>query len=123
MLAVGVIKKDDCPIQDKIPLYLIVAGSVGLLSKLLPFINRNLEWCLLDVLISVLYLFEFIWIILGSVWIYSIYQPNFDPSAGEYCDKSTYSMGFWLLTGYWVFLGVFVILIACSCSTCHNRNN
>ncbi|KAF5304276.1 hypothetical protein FQA39_LY09803 [Lamprigera yunnana] len=91
VLVVGVIKKDDCPIQDKIPLYLIVVGSMGLLSKFLSLVNRYLEWCLVYVLMFVLYLFEFIWVILGSVWIYSIYQPNFDPSAGEYCDESTYS--------------------------------
>ncbi|KAF5304269.1 hypothetical protein FQA39_LY09796 [Lamprigera yunnana] len=112
MLALGVMKKDDCPIQNKIPLYLIVAGSVGLISKLLPFINRKLDWCLLYILVSVLYLFEFIWIVLGSVWIYGIYKPNFDTSAGEYCDESTYSIGFWLLTVDWVFLGGFLILLA-----------
>ncbi|KAK4881131.1 hypothetical protein RN001_004450 [Aquatica leii] len=108
MLVVGILRKDDCPIQNKIPLYLLVAGAVGLMSKILPFINRKFDFCCVDVLVSLLYLFEFVWIILGSVWIYSIYPPNFDPSAGEFCNKTVYLLSFWLLTLHWsdiVFVG------------------
>lgn len=30
MLVVGIVKKNECPIEDRIPLYLIVAGNVSL---------------------------------------------------------------------------------------------
>ena len=115
MLVVGILKKDDCPIQQNVPLYLIVAGAIGIISKVLPFINRKLDWCLLDLLVSVSYLFEFIWVILGSVWIYSIYKPNFNPAAGDYCNETAYLLGFWLLTLHWIFLAISIVLVCCCC--------
>ncbi|KAF5298230.1 hypothetical protein FQR65_LT09741 [Abscondita terminalis] len=116
MLVLGILRKDECPVQNKIPLYFIVAGSVGLLSKILPFINRKLDFYFIDVLVSLLYLFEFVWIILGSVWIYSIYPPNYNPAVGPYCDKTVYLLGFWLLTLQWIFLAItFIVICFCCC--------
>lgn len=33
----------------------------------------------------------------GNVWIFSIYQPNYDPTAadGLYCNKTLYTFAFW----------------------------
>lgn len=34
---------------------------------------------------------------LGDVWVFSVYQPNYDPSAadGFYCNKTLYTFAFW----------------------------
>lgn len=123
MLSVGIIKREDCPIQPKIPLYLMVAGAIGIISKLVPLINLKLQWRIVDVLTSLIYLFEYIWVILGSVWIYSLYKPNFNPSAGLYCDETVYLMGFSLLTLHWIFLGIFIVLALCCCCGCSHYEN
>lgn len=33
----------------------------------------------------------------GNVWVFSVYQPNYDPTAadGLYCDKTLYTFAFW----------------------------
>lgn len=33
----------------------------------------------------------------GDVWVFSVYQPNYDPTAadGLYCDKTLYTFAFW----------------------------
>jgi len=117
MLVVGFVKKDECPIQEKIPIFLIVAGAIGILSKSLPFINRKLDWCLVDLVISVIYLIEFIWIIVGSVWVYQIYKPNYNPSKGPYCSESAYLLSFWLITIQWIIMAITTIL-GCLCCCC-----
>lgn len=37
----------------------------------------------------------------GDVWVFSVYQPNYDPAAadGLYCDKTLYTFAFW--TAVW----------------------
>lgn len=34
---------------------------------------------------------------LGGMWVFSVYQPNYDPSAadGVYCNKTLYTFAFW----------------------------
>ncbi|KAK4881134.1 hypothetical protein RN001_004453 [Aquatica leii] len=123
MLVIGILQKDDCPIQNKIPLYLLVAGAVGLLSKILPFINRKFDFYYVDVLVLLLYLFEFMWIVLGSIWVNSIYPPNFDPSAEEFCNKTVYLFSFWLLTLHWTFLAITIIVICFYCCFCYSPEN
>ncbi|XP_029931969.1 uncharacterized protein LOC115376493 isoform X3 [Myripristis murdjan] len=36
-------------------------------------------------------------VIFGDVWIFSVYQPNYDPTAadGLYCNKTLYTFAFW----------------------------
>lgn len=33
----------------------------------------------------------------GDVWVFSVYQPNYDPAAadGRYCNKNLYTFAFW----------------------------
>ncbi|KAK4881130.1 hypothetical protein RN001_004449 [Aquatica leii] len=119
MLVVGIDGRDNCPLEQRIPLYLIVAGAVGLLSVLIPFINRKFNFPYVDILTTLLYLFEFGWMILGSIWIYGIYPPNFDPSTGNYCNKTVYLVSFWLLSTQWIFLVVTIILSFC-CYFCYD---
>lgn len=118
MLVFGIINKDKCPIDDRIPIYLIVAGAVGIVSMILPFINRKLDLAILTIIIVIIYIFEFVWMIVGSVWVYRIYEPNYVEVFSHYCNKTTYLLAFWILTIRWVFLGITILasLIACCCS-------
>lgn len=116
MLIVGAIKNDDCPTERLIPIYLIVAGAVGVVSKLLPFINRKLNSKILTIVAYILYLFEFIWMIFGSYWVFSKYKPVFDDNEDKqwYCNRTAYYLAFGLLTVNWVLLAITIILICCA---------
>ena len=118
MLVFGIINKDKCPVDDRIPIFLIVAGATGIASKILPFINRKLDLTILTILISLLYIFEFVWMIVGSVWIYRIYEPNYVEVFSNYCNKTAYLLGFWILTIRWVAMGIMILLsvLYCCCS-------
>lgn len=113
MLIVGSINLHNCPAQPNVPIYLIVAGVIGVLSKLLPFVNKKLDSQLLIFLISALYTFEIIWIIVGSVWVYGMSTPDYHEGAIRYCDKTTYLMAFWLLTLHWILVGCAAFVIIC----------
>ncbi|KAB0801398.1 hypothetical protein PPYR_05752 [Photinus pyralis] len=116
MLIVGSIKKDDCPAEPFIPIYLIVAGAVGVVSKLLPFANRKLDLKCLTLVIYILYIFEFVWMVFGSYWVFSNYKPIFDDSGDRswYCNRTAYYLAFGLLTVNWILLGITVMLICCA---------
>ncbi|XP_037614366.1 transmembrane protein 272-like [Sebastes umbrosus] len=101
----GVVYFKDCPQQPNIPNYLLGMAFVRLL--MVPFVTlpcesdaaqpqehpRGFKACLLC-LIS---LFFFTWILAGDVWVFSVYQPNYDPEAadGLYCNKTLYTFAFW----------------------------
>ncbi|KAL9702430.1 hypothetical protein quinque_005948 [Culex quinquefasciatus] len=55
------------------------------------------------------------WFIIGSFWIYRIYEPNYDPAMGKYCNKSLYLFTFWLITSVYMTLG-FVTVVLCGVS-------
>ncbi|KAF7706339.1 hypothetical protein HF521_019593 [Silurus meridionalis] len=96
-VGLGAIHYNECPIQPHIPIYLIVIGACGLILLMLAYWMNTLRegfWkqiCILCVLC--LSVFSIIWLITGSVWIYSINPPNFNSSAVEdFCQKSLYIM-------------------------------
>lgn len=50
--------------------------------------------------------------IAGSVWIYSLHPPSYDPTNEEkYCNKTLYLFAFWLNT---VCYGCLAVLLLCS---------
>ncbi|KAF2905378.1 hypothetical protein ILUMI_00796 [Ignelater luminosus] len=115
MLVIGYLEKGECPAEEKIPLYLFVAGAVGILSKLLPFVNNKLNFTVIHGLIVFVYLFEIVWTIMGSLWVYGT-TPNYEKSSGsKYCSKKAYLLSFWLLTTHWLLLFIFFVL---SCVYC-----
>lgn len=54
--------------------------------------------------------FDFGWLIIGSYWIYRIYEPNYDKSRGLYCNKTLYLFSFWVVTSVYIVVGVIFVL-------------
>jgi hypothetical protein len=99
MLIIGILKKDQCIIQSKIPLWLIVMGAYGLGSAVLRFISRKVccvknepreEPKLLSCFTSLIFSFQFVWFIIGKfkyriICLYNICIPfsNFKETSGS----------------------------------------
>uniref|UniRef100_A0A665V7Q1 Uncharacterized protein n=1 Tax=Echeneis naucrates TaxID=173247 RepID=A0A665V7Q1_ECHNA len=109
----------ECPQQPNIPNYLLGMALIPLL--MIPFVTfpcesyaaqpqehpRGRKACLQ----FLLGLFVFTWILMGDVWVFSIYQPNYDPTAadGLYCNKTLYTFAFW--KAVWETLAILVSLV------------
>lgn len=101
----GVVYFKDCPQQPNIPNYLLGMALASLM--MIPYVTlpceshaaqpqqqpRGFKACLLC-LINLSFL---MWIVAGDVWVFSVYQPNYDPAAadGLYCNKTLYTFAFW----------------------------
>ncbi|XP_061565544.1 transmembrane protein 272-like [Cololabis saira] len=125
-IAIGAVYLHDCPRQPYIPIYLIVLGVFGVLLSVLRCLPGTQQprdgphtslsrvctsWKLL------MFTFLFCWFIAGNVWIYSIYQPNYDKntSVDPHCDKTLYLFSFWITTLVYIFLGLAVTIKLCVC--------
>lgn len=120
MIVIGAIYKNDCPKEKFIPIYLIVAGSFGLVRNIFSIIRR----CLnrdeeaennnknVNPVESIIDCFMFAWFIAGNVWIYRIYG-NFSENSAEpnFCDPTLYWFSFWIITSFYIILG-------CTCFCC-----
>ena len=114
--------KNDCHVQDKIPIYLIVAGAVGVFRNLISLGQRakksdndsDDEEKKRNPIESILDCFLFAWFICGNVWIYQNYQPNYtDPSSADYCHKTLYLFAFWITTATYILIGVMCCCVCC----------
>lgn len=101
----GILYFNDCPQQPNIPNYLLGLALIPLL--MIPFVTlpcesyaaqpqehpKGFKACLG----CLLCFFTYTWILAGDIWILSVYQPNYDPTAadGLYCDKTLYTFAFW----------------------------
>ncbi|UJR25537.1 hypothetical protein I4U23_006883 [Adineta vaga] len=124
-LGIGLYYKGQCPIDQRIPTYMIVAGICGLalvgLSIFLAltfmcFISDSTALTLLascgvclNILATlIISVFVFIWFILGCVWVFSVHKiVQFDHSLEpNYCQPVLYKWTFALLiiTIVWAFL-------------------
>lgn len=55
----------------------------------------------------------FLRIFSGSYWVYSEYQPNYDPKLGEYCNRTAYLLAFWILTLQYTVIGFMILYCGC----------
>lgn len=65
--------------------------------------------------------FPFVFSFVGSVWVYSVYPPNYSPEDDRYCHKITYMFAFVVTTVVWCILAIgffcgccFTLLTCCS---------
>ncbi|XP_045480164.1 transmembrane protein 272-like [Harmonia axyridis] len=121
MITIGVIYMHDCPQGEYIPVYLVVGGLFGILKQLLHLSARvrqteeerreeNLRQSPTQTLLNC---FMLGWFIIGSVWVYKEYEPNYDQRLGLYCNKTLYLFAFWLITAVYIILGIITV---CLCS-------
>ncbi|XP_034413741.1 transmembrane protein 272-like [Cyclopterus lumpus] len=126
-IAMGAVHLDDCPRQHYIPIYLIVAGVFGLVLSVFsclpctkapedgtfnPLTRVCMAWN------SLTSFFFFCWFIAGNVWIYSIYEPNYNrntTNVDPYCDRSLYLFAFWTTTLVYILLCLFMVGGCCVC--------
>lgn len=114
--------KNQCPVEDKIPIYLIVAGVVGVFRNLISLGQRVKQRDNEDEegqsrkrpLESFLDCFLFVWFICGNVWIYQNYHPNYtDTDNPNYCHKTLYLFAFWVTTSMYIVVGVLCCCVCC----------
>ncbi|XP_047657223.1 zgc:103586 isoform X1 [Tachysurus fulvidraco] len=117
-VGLGAMHYNGCPIQPHIPIYLIIIGVCGLILLMLAYCMNTLSegfWlqiCLLCILCIVI--FTVIWFLTGTVWVFSIYPPNYNSSAeGHYCQRTLYLFAFWF--NILCFLSVLFLIPCCIC--------
>ncbi|XP_072542912.1 transmembrane protein 272-like [Salminus brasiliensis] len=114
-ITIGVMYLNECPKQQYIPVYLVVSGVFGIVLALLSCLT-----CCPDKLCyfcnGLLSAFMFCWSITGSVWIYSIYPPNYNSTVpGEpYCNKTLYLLAFWITTVSYIILAGLLVAGCCA---------
>lgn len=117
-LAVGAMYQYECPRQPYIPIYLMVMGVIPLLLSVLAILpcfagfgNQSKLWsCLVSV-------FFFCWFITGNVWIYSIYEPNYNKtttSVEPYCNKTLYMFAVWSTNLTYILSGLLILSGCCT---------
>ncbi|MCI4377386.1 hypothetical protein PGIGA_G00202990 [Pangasianodon gigas] len=117
-VGLGAIHFSECPIQPYIPIYLIIIGGCGIILLMLAYWTNTLHegfWCQICILsIICISVFSIAWFLTGTVWIYSIYPPNFNSTAvGHYCQRTLYLFAFWFnILG---FLSVVFFVPCCIC--------
>lgn len=123
MIVMGSIYLHECPQGEYIPIYLLVGGIFGILKQLLHLstrvrktdAEREDEQLRQSPTQTLLNCFMLGWFIIGSVWVYKEFEPNYDPNVanGKYCNKNLYLFAFWLITSVYILLG---IISVCLCS-------
>lgn len=98
-----------CPAEPRIPIYLVVSSTVNLVSIFITGLAMYLHmkkkdeklsgfFCVASsaALIILLQLFNFIWVIVGSVWVFSIYpQVQYTQmDKANYCHSNVYQYTF-----------------------------
>ncbi|XP_049338147.1 transmembrane protein 272-like [Astyanax mexicanus] len=112
-IVIGAMYLNECPKQHYIPVYLVVCGVFGIVISLLSCLScQNVICTCINGLIST---FTVCWFISGSVWIYSIYPPNYNSTLpGEpYCNKTLYQFAFWTTTVGYIVIAVSLVLGCC----------
>ena len=105
-----------------IPIFLIVAGVVGILIVFLSLLqsccyDEDMETDLncYRLIILTIMLFWVGWFVAGNFWVYSNYQPRYNPGTknvtdSRYCNKALYLVSFWSINLTYMF--VVVLLLA-----------
>ncbi|XP_018336283.1 uncharacterized protein LOC108744834 isoform X2 [Agrilus planipennis] len=125
MIVMGAMYLHDCPGGEYIPVYLLVGGIFGILKQLLHLSvrvrkreeERQEEHLRQSPTQTLLNCFMLGWFIIGSVWVYKEYEPNYDPNVDQlnYCNKNLYLFAFWLITSVYILLA-FITVCLCSLS-------
>jgi hypothetical protein len=117
--------KDQCPIQPKIPFFLLVGGIVGIIATLVPILGIGISFIqakkliekeeeaadesaaskaftlagIIGIVTIILNVFLFIWLILGAVWTFRVYNTvSYDATNQKnYCHSTLYKFTVFIL--------------------------
>ena len=106
--------KDDCHIEHKIPIWLIVSGVVALFQGIFaPAFRSNGKsqrdsGCgVFQAVGLIVNIFQIVWLIVGSVWVYSNYKPSYNEADGHmFCHETLYLFSFWILNVTYIGLSI-----------------
>lgn len=121
MIVIGAKYLHDCPAERYIPIYLVVAGSFGVLRNSITIVRRCCQKKdeeeeenrrKVNPVESIIDCFMFAWFIAGNVWIYRT-KGEFSTNPGDpnFCDPTLYWFAFWITTAAYIIIG-------CSCCCC-----
>ncbi|GLV35534.1 hypothetical protein CBL_01317 [Carabus blaptoides fortunei] len=121
MIVIGSVYLHECPQNQYIPIYLLVGGIFGIMKQVLHLSvrvkkqgeERDEENLRQSPTQTLLCCFMLGWFIIGSIWVYKEFEPNYDPAQGKYCNKTLYMFAFWLITSVYVTIA---IITMCLCS-------
>ncbi|CAC5400066.1 unnamed protein product [Mytilus coruscus] len=102
IVVIGIIYKNDCPIEPWIPVLLIVSGICGVIvsgsgdNKLFEISN-----CILA-----------LWFVAGNVWVYrAMGNWSDDPEATNYCHRLVFYVAFWNITSVYIIFFCFLAIL------------
>ncbi|XP_073764432.1 transmembrane protein 272-like [Danio rerio] len=125
-IAIGAVYLQECPQQSYIPVYVLVTGVFSVFLALLTCLPCSKEpeeggnrafGMACNVWNALVSTFLVCWVITGSVWIYSIYPPNYNTTVAgvPYCDKTLYLFAFWTTTLGYILIGLALLIGCCFC--------
>ncbi|XP_046336486.1 uncharacterized protein LOC124118423 isoform X1 [Haliotis rufescens] len=131
MIVIGGSHRVDCPREPKVPIYLLVGGGFGLLKMLLLLWRQKksrdyerLDDCVDDdaddIVMSrstrfsgyILTIFLLSWFILGNVWIFQVWKPNFVQPLHEpmnWCNETVYMFSVYQIFACYGLMGFCVL--------------
>jgi len=118
MIVIGAEYFHDCPAQQMIPISVIVAGCVAMLSNVLNFVDRFRSFSdtgmprrhtVIGWINVVINLFLAAWFVATCYWVYSV-KPETDSRLLNYCNPHLYGFVYWLLNFIFIFFGSMVVI-------------
>merc|ERR1711962_275464 len=108
-ICMGVLHKDQCPMEPWIPIFMIVGGAVSLVTIVLTVLltaakNKEMKGLAIGatILLVILGLFTFGWYIAGSVWVFSKWSKWDELKKAGGCYNDLYLFAFSILIIFWV---------------------
>ena len=132
----GVKYINDCPKQRNVPVYLLVGGWFGLL-KIAATVWSSIQGRRHEdadvfydghggygatgsrtfrAMNTLLTLFLLTWLVLGSLWVWSEWEPRYEQLLHEpsnWCDRTVYMSAVYQLVACYVFLGIIFLCWIC----------
>lgn len=130
MVAVGFVHKDDCPVNIRIPWYLMFGGVAGVIAVFLRMLLDVAWHCIkgenpnekydqqgshpaLSMVRAVMYLFRVFvvaWNITATFHIYNVVPDFLQPDSAQYCHKEVYMFAFVLVILFDVLAGIVIFI-------------
>ncbi|XP_053575942.1 transmembrane protein 272 [Bombina bombina] len=113
MIVMGALYKNDCPIQPYIPIFLLVSGATHLVTFFIMFLRLVCQTIIM-IFESFVGIFSFVWFIVGSVWVFRVYNDY----VGQ-CNPDLYLFAFGILLFEYVVIGL-AMVGSCCCAITRN---